>query len=281
MSGNFCAIEKHFVKTLVVLFVAVLLFSPFSAEAQDTGWGHLKGKIIVEGDIPDADELTVDTDDRRYCLATGQSFADNSLVVSEDGALRDAFVMMYFGRRDRNRPAVHPSYEESATAKIKLDNRNCRFSPKAIFVRRGQSIEFVNSDRIGHNCHIQTFGFEDNYTLGAGQTVEVDVQPEKTPSLPGVVTCDAHRWMESILLIRDEPYAAITDEEGNFLIENIPAGEWSFQFWHKRPGYLKTLKRDGNEFLGKRAETKLEIADGETLDLGTLVISADFMLEKE
>ncbi len=260
---------------VTLLGCAVLFLNPCNVKAQDSGWGHMTGKIVVKGEIPMPEDLTLDTADRQYCEDTGQEFKSRELLVGSEGQLRDAYVMMYFGRGDRKRPEVHPSYE--AETKVVLDNVNCRFEPRALFVRTGRSITFKNSDRIGHNCHIVTMNFEDNASLGAGATTDIEV--EEASRVPGIVKCDAHKWMEALVLVRDEPYAAITDADGNFKIENLPAGEWTFQFWHTKPGFLKGLQQDGKDFVGRRGEVKVTIPDGGTLDLGELTIPAEILLK--
>jgi plastocyanin len=257
--------------------VAALQLSS-SVSAQQEGWGNLTGRIVVQGEVPKPAELKIDTPDRNYCIATGQSFEDQSLIVGGNGGLRDAYVMMYFGRGDENRPSVHPSYNESSSTSVALNNRNCRFEPHAIFLRTGQAIEFKNADSIGHNCHIVTMGNEENCSLGAGQSLELKLQ--SADRVPGIVKCDVHPWMEALILVRDEPYAAISDEEGNFRIENIPAGEWTFQFWHKRSGFLKSLTRDGTPVTGRRGEIKVTIKPDATTDLGELGIAVDELVEK-
>jgi len=246
--------------------------------AQDSGWGHFTGKIVVDGEVPTPADLTLSTDDQRYCEDTGEEYKSRDLLVGSENQLQDVYVMMYFGRRDRKRPEIHPSYAEDE-GKVTLDNVNCRFQPRAIFVQTGKSIEFKNSDRIGHNCHIVTMNFEENCSLGAGQSLDVAV--EEASRVPGIIKCDAHPWMEALLLVRDEPYVAISDAEGNFRIENIPAGEWTFQFWHAKKGFLKELNMDGKVVVGRRGEMKVTIADGQTNDLGTLSVPAGFMLEDD
>ncbi len=263
------------------LALLVLAWSGTNLMAQEAdeveGWGHLNGRIIVEGAVPEPAELTVGTDDRAWCVNTGEGFLDRSLIVGSNGGLQDAYVMMYFGRSDRKRPAVHPSYEALKQEMVVLNNENCRFEPRALFLRTGQTIEFQNSDAIGHNCHVVTFGNEENCSLGAGQAVKVEL--DTSDRVPGIVKCDIHPWMEALLLVRDEPYAAITDAEGNFRIENIPAGEWTFQFWHKRSGFMKTLQRDGKPFLGRRGEFQVTIEPDGTVELGELLISIDDLQE--
>ena len=41
-------------------------------------------------------------------------------------------------------------------------------------------------------------------------------------------------------LIVDHPYAALTDKDGWFSIDNLPVGEHQFKIWHERVGYVES-----------------------------------------
>jgi uncharacterized protein (TIGR03067 family) len=45
-------------------------------------------------------------------------------------------------------------------------------------------------------------------------------------------------WARGILFVHSNPYVAITREDGSFRIPNLPIGEWEFQVWHPRSGYI-------------------------------------------
>ena len=66
---------------------------------------------------------------------------------------------------------------------------------------------------------------------------------------PFYIKCDVHPWMKSWVLVQDHPYFAVTDEKGNFKIENIPSGTYEVIAWQEK-------------FKMKRAITKtIEIKD--------------------
>ena len=88
------------------------------------------------------------------------------------------------------------------------------------------------------------------------------------------MVCDIHKWMDAVILIRDEPYAAITGDDGTFEIKNIPAGTWKFQFWHKRTGFMKKLDVPDYKVGKIKAEIEVTITDGGTVDLGKLTLPA-------
>lgn len=252
-----------------ILIVSLIgLFVGEVTSAQVAGWGHLKGKIKVVGELPEIARETIDKD-QATCMAGAKEFPlDDNLLVGKAGELKDAFVMMYL---KGDKPAIHPSYIEAAKKPKVLDNKKCRFEPHAVFVQTGQPLQLKNSDDVGHNCHIIMFNNEENINIPIGELVEVKF--DEAEKVPGNVVCDIHRWMDSVLLVRDEPYVAITDDKGSFEIKNIPAGEWKFQFWHKKFAYMRDLDVEGKK-VGRRGEVKITIEDGKTVDLGEMKIDA-------
>ena len=243
-----------------------------SSTVQEGEWGHLTGRFVLTGDVPEIPAEDINKD-RKTCLGDDAPPKDDKLIVGPNGELQDVFVMMYLKGSDP--PAVHPSYEETKLEPVVLDNIKCRFTPHSVFIRTGQTLRMKNSDDVGHNCHIQTFNNEVNSTIPPND--QVDWVAENVDTAPGPVVCDLHSaWMDAKILVRDEPYVAISAEDGTFTIENIPAGDWKFQFWHENAGNLKKLEVEGYD-VGRRGEIELTIADGETLDLGTMSIAGEIL----
>ncbi len=51
------------------------------------------------------------------------------------------------------------------------------------------------------------------------------------------VTSNSHPWMRGYIFIFDHPYAAVTDEKGAFVINDIPPGEYLLKVWHEGLGW--------------------------------------------
>jgi plastocyanin len=242
------------------------------AASDDSGaWGHLSGTITVDGEVkPPAEEAVGDHADKAVCLVDGKIPVDDNIIVNPDNkGLQNVYVLMY--EKKKKPEAYHPSYEEAKSKPVVLDNINCRFVPHAVFVRTGQKLTLKNSDPVGHNCHITTFNNEHNPTLPANSEAEVTFDAEDTRL--GSVTCDLHKWMDGAIFIRDNPYVAITDADGKFTIENLPEGDWEFQFIHKKVGYLKKLEIS-NYKVSKKGVVKVGIKSNETMDLGEMKLPA-------
>jgi len=256
-------------RCLIALLWVLVVFCPKSTVHALDEWGHLTGTIRIEGEVP-APEAEIVDKDQTTCLANDKQPLDDNLIVDKSGGLRDVFVMMLL-KPDSPKPAVHSSYNETFSQPVELDNKDCRFVPHAVFVRTGQTFRLKNSDDVGHNTHVTTFNNEANVTIPTSD--HVDVVLKETDKSPGNVVCDIHRWMDAVVLVREEPYVAITQDDGSFEIKHIPCGEWEFQFWHKKAGYLKDLKI-ANYKVGRRGEIKIKITDGQTLDLGQMTFPA-------
>ncbi len=259
-------------RILMAAFVAGSFFCFQSTQtvAQDA-WGTLTGKVVVDGDAPKNPLEDVEgSPDKPVCLVDGEVPADDNILVGEEGALSDVLVTMYIDRGEED-PKPHPSYDEAKEQSITIDNVKCRFVPHVLFVRPGQKFVLKNSDAIGHNCHITTLNNEHNINLPANGSAELVLT--ESDKAPGQVTCDVHKWMDAVIMVRDNPYVAVTDAEGNFKIENLPAGNWKFHLWHKKVGYLADLEVPDKE-LGRRGDFEVEIPADGVVDLGTLKLPA-------
>lgn len=239
------------------------------------GWGDLKGRIVVDGEVPAAAPLTVDKD---VAVCGKMQLFDESLQVGEGGGLKNVVVCLLQTRANRQTPAVNPMYADLASTVPVLDNVACRFEPHVVVMTTGQKLLVKNSDAVGHNANIQSLKNAANPNIPPGGEIELAMKEADTA--PVKVVCGSHPWMQSILLVRDEPYFAISGETGEFEIKGLPDGEWTFVFWHERGGrtkeggYLTGLTQDGKALGGRLGEVKVTIKDGEVTDLGTLTIKA-------
>jgi hypothetical protein len=94
-----------------------------------------------------------------------------------------------------------------------------------------------------------------------GQTVEKKLAiPER---LPAKITCPIHAWMVGYMVVKDHPYAAVTDAEGKFELKNLPAGEWTIRVWHEKPGYIKEAEREGDLETWEMGRVSVSIKPGD------------------
>lgn len=251
------------------LLLAVTCWSliAMSAPAED-GWGTLRGKLVLEGTPPEAPKLDLGKD--AFCCQAEPK--DQSLVLDKSQGI--ANVVVYLRPERGEELAVHPDYQKSAHEPVELDNKGCAFEPRVVTVRVGQPLLLKNTDPVGHSVKAELGDESFNFMLSAegDQQLEFD----KAQRLPRPISCSIHPFMRGWIVVRDDPYMAISGEDGTFEIKNLPAGEHEFQFWHERPGYLKNGKSSSAE-LDRRGRLKVTIKPGDKTDLGTIKVDSRTM----
>lgn len=253
--------------SLFLFAVCIVCLSAGGAPAEE--WGDLTARFVFDGGIPSESALKVTTD-IEFCGKF--SLVDERLTINaENKGIANVFAYLYLGRSDTP-PEVHPSYEQSANDEVVLDNNKCRFDPHCAVLRTTQTLLILNSDEVGHNCKVDTIiNPPINYTIPAGGKLKQ--QFEVSERMPSRVSCSIHPWMSGWLLIRDNPYMAISDTDGKLMIKNLPVGQWTIQFWQEKAGYVADVTQDGQPTQWRRGRVEVTIQPGEN-DLGEIKLDA-------
>jgi hypothetical protein len=219
-----------------VLTLSVGAWGVGRSVAADTG--TVVGQFVLDGAAPSLPPLVKqgDTNVKNPEVCAKQNVPDDSLIV-DDASKGIANIFVYLQKPPADMPA---DLKESKEKIVKFDQKNCRFLPHTLILRTDQTIEILSDDPISHNTHVFPIRQDGKNEAIAPNDRSGNVKwqftlPEKMPT---TVKCDIHSWMEARWLIIDHPYAAITDKQGRFKIENVPAGEHKFAIWHERAGWV-------------------------------------------
>lgn len=251
--------------------VAIAILAAAGASAQAAEWGTVKGKFVYEGQV-EPEPLTI-TKDPEFC--SEHHPVDETIVLGDAGALQNVFVYLYVARGKK--VDVNPDLKPSAEPKV-LTNKGCRFEPHAMVLWTSDTLEVRNDDTIGHNTNIAAVVNSDfNQTV----TNAVPLKPSFTKSepVPTGVVCNIHPWMKGYVLIRDNPYMAVSGEDGSFEIKDVPAGKQEFIFWHEAKGYLRDLPV-GEEKADRKGQVKVTVPAGGEIDLGEIVVKPAMLGKK-
>ncbi len=247
--------------------LAALLLGTLPTLASAQEWGTLTGQFILKGKAPEPKFANPSTANDAFCQQLDKIPLDQ-MVVGPNGEL--ANVVVYVS--DRKVKAVHPSYEESANASVEIDNKDCRFQPHVVVMRTSQTLVIKNSDPTPHNSRITPLLPQNparNPILPANQSFEYKFRAQETQ--PVKVTCSIHPWMTGHIVVRNNPYAAVSDEEGKFTIENLPVGEIEFRLKHADSKYIAGASVGGGK-TSRRGQVKITIKPGMN-DLGQIEVS--------
>ena len=245
-------------KQTVLTTIALIAFVGFGSAVRDgraDDWGTLSGRFIFDGKAPAPEAITPNKD---LEVCGKHPLVDESLVVGPDGGLANVFVWV----RTKN-VKVAPEYEKTAKDKVVLDNHNCRFEPHALAMRTTQQLEVKNADPVAHNTNADLqVNAPFNGIIPAGSSNDMTLAAAET--VPAKISCNIHPWMLGYLLVRPDPYFAVSDKDGKFQIKDLPAGtELEFQVWHEKPAYVKKASIDGKDAGWKNGRFKYTIKPGE------------------
>jgi hypothetical protein len=141
-----------------------------------------------------------------------------------------------------------------------------------------QPIKLLNSDTVAHNTKIDPRGgaAAANPVLPPGQSTLYN--PGGEERAPAPVSCAIHPWMKAYLLPRSNPYFAVTKENGEFEIANLPAGvELEFRVWQPQLQFL-TADADlgGQSQKISKGRMTLTLADGQTQEFNVTLDAGVF-----
>jgi plastocyanin len=193
-----------------------------SALGPGLAWaGALKGIVRLTGTaLPEARKVQVTTDQ----YVCGKDAED--LVVSRDRGIKNAVVWL--------QTAPPGTKSEGPLPSVQTDQKECVFVPRVVVVAAGGTVEFLNNDRLLHNLHAasprENPAF--NRTQPKGRTIPIVF---KRPEIIRV-DCDLHPWMRAWVVVAEHPFYALTNDQGEFTLANVPAGQYTIQVWHERLG---------------------------------------------
>jgi hypothetical protein len=183
--------------------------------------GRIVGSVRLEGHFEKTGPLPV-YKNRDFC---GPRVPNESLLVGPRGGLKNA-VLIISGAKSVMR--------ENQPKNLVLDNKTCAFVPHVQVAPLGSELLLLNSDPILHDVHAR-LGSETLFNEGLPTWRQV----KKRLSRTGIITiqCEVlHTWMSAYIVVTSSPYFVVTDKEGEFVIEGVPADTHKIEIWHEKLG---------------------------------------------
>jgi len=115
---------------------------------------------------------------------------------------------------------------------IVVDQRKMAFLPHVVAVQQGTTVEFLNSDPVGHNVYWPSVSGNKKLAHNLGTWPKGEKKPFQFNDLgTASLLCNVHPEMSGYVVVVPTPYFAVTDKGGNFEIKNIPAGKYALKTW--------------------------------------------------
>ncbi len=221
--------------------------------------GTIEGTISLDGMVPEPKGFNLITfPDPMYCgrISNGRGWRLlHDFVVSRQGGLKDAIVLL---------EGIEAGKPFDLSVPL-IEARDCMFQPFMTIVRNGHAVEVINMDPVMHDIQ----GYETSPEAGARVLFntplimnhqhhrgDLHAMHNHAPgkSLIGPIylnkgrrtfymQCGFHAYMESWAMAVNNPYYAVTDADGKFVIDGIPPGTYQLVVWHPQtgPGTTKSV----------------------------------------
>ena len=195
------------------------------AAANAQGGGTVSGAVKFTGAAPANPKI--DMSEEPTCKSKTPNAVDPVVVVNK-GMLANVFVYVKTGLPAGGK---YPT----PTTNVVLDQSGCLYHPRVVAAMVNQPIEIRNSDAVLHNIKAvpkKNRGFNISQPSQGMKTTRTFAVAEM--ELP--LECNVHGWMHARGFVMDNPFFAVTGEDGSFTIKGLPAGTYTLEAWHEKLG---------------------------------------------
>jgi len=118
------------------------------------------------------------------------------------------------------------------TTKPVMDQTKMTFVPRVMVVQAGTTVEFLNSDPVGHNVYWPSISGNKKLSHNLGTWPKGEKKSFQFNDV-GVASllCNVHPEMSGYIVVSPTPYFAVTDKSGNYEIKDVPPGKYTLKSW--------------------------------------------------
>ena len=203
--------------------ILAAFFSPAFAAYEETvvtNGATIRGTVKVQGQLPKLLPLQI-SKYNEVC----RDVPNETLIVGPSQGLRYAVVTL---------EGIVKGKAVEREVQHELDNVKCRFVPHVQTASVGQFVLMKNTDPILHTAHAFFINGQPQFNVGL-YPGRVSRKPLVTPGVVKIL-CEVHPWMSAYIVVTDHPYHSVTDAYGEYLINDIPPGNYKLKVWHESLG---------------------------------------------
>ena len=188
--------------------------------------GNIEGVVTFTGATLPKDETLNLSSDMEYC---GKTLPAERYLINADRRIKNVVVFLKEVRAGKAAPG------ETVT----VTNLKCSFVPHVSVGFKGNKFISRNDDPLLHTFDIHaSLDGKELYHVGLH---EKGSAVTKTLTKTGLmeISCYVHPWQHAYIYVFDHPYAAVTNERGEFVIRDIPPGTYTVEAWHEALGRIE------------------------------------------
>jgi plastocyanin len=115
---------------------------------------------------------------------------------------------------------------------VLIDQKKMTFAPHVAVVLQGTTVDFLNSDPVGHNVYWPSISGNKKLAHNLGTWPQGQKKSFQFTDLGAApLLCNVHPEMSGYVVVVPTPYFAVTDKDGNYTIKNVPPGHYTIVTW--------------------------------------------------
>jgi len=115
---------------------------------------------------------------------------------------------------------------------VGMDQKKMAFIPHVLVVLKGTTVEFLNSDPVGHNVYWPSISGNKKLAHNLGTWPQGQKKAFQFNDLGfASLLCNVHPEMSGYVVIVPTPYFAVTGKDGSFEIKDVPPGKYTLKTW--------------------------------------------------
>lgn len=115
---------------------------------------------------------------------------------------------------------------------VTIDQRRMTFAPRVTVVLQGTTVDFLNSDPVGHNVYWPSISGNKKLAHNMGTWPKDERKSFQFNDLGlASLLCNVHPEMSGYVVIVSAPYFAVTDKDGAFELKDVPPGTYTLKTW--------------------------------------------------
>ena len=210
---------KYLIGVPVLVLAGSSLLGLSAPPAHPAG-GTISGRVNYTGTPPKM--KPIDMSKEPYCEKLHVPPDKTQTVVTgpNDGL---QYVVVYISAGEK--PSGPP------TTSVRFDQKGCMYIPHILPMEVGQDLKIYTNDPVAHNIHpMPKLNPEWNKSQPPGSP-PIDTEWKIAEFIP--VKCNIHPWMHGYFAVMNTPHYAVTDENGDFTIKDVPPGKYTLTAWQE------------------------------------------------
>ena len=202
--------------------VFLLGIQAVTAVAQTSG--TVRGKVTLTGTPPKSQFIDMSKEPECVKLNPKQRMTEDTVTGPDDG-LKNVVVFISAGAPATSAPQAIP---------VALNQQNCHYTTRVLAFQVEQEVKVTNSDPLTHNIHpmpVTNREWNKVQLKGSPPLVSSFNKPEFIP-----VKCNLHSWMRAYFAVMPSSHFAVTREDGQFTLPELPPGKYTLTAWHETYG---------------------------------------------